>query len=310
MSLDLLSVYKSAFKYRYIDLLISREYSKGFIRCPTHLSIGQELFPSLLNEFSDNSDFAVSTHRSHYHYFSKGGSLPCFFDELHGLNSGCSGGNGGSMHLIDESVGFMGSTAIVGNTIPIGVGLSNSQKISESENLTYILLGDGATEEGVFYESLHYASLFSLPIIFVVENNNYSVYTNLEDRQSSISLQNKTTAFNVSYMFNDRHDYRLLYNQIQDARQHALSSGPVLIEVMTFRCLEHCGPNVDDHLNYRPPEYIEFWNSCDYLDMLERDIMSLFPNLNILDFQQVISSRVDELYLISLNKRQALDHAN
>ena len=191
MSLDLLSLYKSAFKFRYIETLISKEYSRGFIRCPTHLSVGQEILPSLLVEFSDNSDFAVSTHRSHYHYFSKGGSISAFFDELHGLPSGCSGGNGGSMHLIDESVGFMGSTAIVGNTIPIGVGLANSQKIAGSHNLTYVFLGDGATEEGVFYESLHYASLLSLPIIFLVENNNYSVYTNLGDRQASISLKTK-----------------------------------------------------------------------------------------------------------------------
>ena len=194
MSLDLISLYKSAFNFRYIETLISQEYSRGFIRCPTHLSVGQEMFPSVLAEFADNRDFAVSTHRSHYHYFSKGGSISAFFDELHGLPSGCSGGNGGSMHLIDESVGFMGSTAIVANTIPIGVGLANSQKISGTPNLTYIFLGDGATEEGVFYESLHYASLLSLPIIFVVENNNYSVYTDLCARQASISLKSKASA--------------------------------------------------------------------------------------------------------------------
>ena len=98
-----------------------------FIRCPTHLSIGQELTPAVLSCFKNNSDLAVVL-ISHGHYLGKGGCLDSFFQELNGLNTGCSSGNGGSMHLNDNKVGFTGSTAIVGNTIPVGVGLANFSK--------------------------------------------------------------------------------------------------------------------------------------------------------------------------------------
>ena len=190
-------LFEKAYYIRSVEECIANNYNKSIMRCPTHLSIGQELVPSILSLFDNHNDLAVSTHRAHGHYLGKGGSLKGLFDELHGLNSGCSSGNGGSMHLIDESVGFYGSTAIVGNTIPVGVGLANSIAIERKKNLVYIFLGDAATEEGVFYESLHYASLNSLPCLFIVENNNFSVYTDIKTRQKS-SLEGKANSFDVN----------------------------------------------------------------------------------------------------------------
>jgi len=143
-------VYATAYKVRYVENLIAENYHLGLMRCPTHLSIGQEIVPAILDSFYNPNDLAVSTHRSHGHYIGKRGSLKRFFDELHGMKEGCSKGNGGSMHLIDKSVGFIGSTAIVGNTIPVGVGLANAQKLNREKYLTYIFIGDGATEEGIF----------------------------------------------------------------------------------------------------------------------------------------------------------------
>ena len=122
----LLDLYKTAYFVRRSEEEIAKNYSKGNIRCPTHLSIGQELVPAIISLFKNDNDLAVSSHRSHGHYLGKGGSLLGLFDELHGLDSGCSHGNGGSMHLIDTSVGFMGSTAIVANTIK-GKGFSFSE---------------------------------------------------------------------------------------------------------------------------------------------------------------------------------------
>lgn len=162
----ILSAYNKALEIRIIETLIAENYKSGKMRCPTHLSIGQELVPSILSLFNDSQDKAFSSHRSHGHYLGKNGSLDLFLDELHGLPSGCSGGKGGSMHLVDESVGFMGSTAIVGNTIPIGVGFAESQKLLKSKNFTYIFLGDAATEEGVFYEALNFACVRKLPCFF------------------------------------------------------------------------------------------------------------------------------------------------
>ncbi len=292
---QLFHIFEKAYFIRSVEECIAKNYSKSMMRCPTHLSIGQELVPSILSLFHDNNDLAVSTHRAHGHYLGKGGSLQRLFDELHGLNSGCSGGNGGSMHLIDESVGFYGSTAIVGNTIPVGVGIANSFSIERKKNLVYIFLGDAATEEGVFYESLHYASVRSLPCIFIVENNNFSVYTDIKTRQNS-SLKEKTNSFNVNYFLNKDHDYEDLYEIFEKSSQIAKSFlGPVLIEVMTHRYREHCGPNYDDELNYRDEKFLEYWRERDIIRIIEDRLFKLSVSRSEIS---VLKDRID-LYVES-----------
>ena len=128
-------------------------------------------------------DCAVSSHRAHAHYLAKGGNLKGLIAEIYGKETGCSKGIGGSMHLIDKSVNFMGSTAIVGNSIPVGVGLALAQKQAALQQISCIYFGDGATEEGVYYESLNFAAVKSLPALFVCEQNLYSVYSPLSVRQ-------------------------------------------------------------------------------------------------------------------------------
>ena len=300
---QLFHIFEKAYFIRSVEECIAKNYSKSMMRCPTHLSIGQELVPSILSLFHDNNDLAVSTHRAHGHYLGKGGSLQRLFDELHGLNSGCSAGNGGSMHLIDESVGFYGSTAIVGNTIPVGVGMANSFSIERKKNLVYIFLGDAATEEGVFYESLHYASLNSLPCIFVVENNNFSVYTDIKTRQNS-SLKEKTISFNVNYFLNKDHDYEKLYEIFEESSQIAKSFlGPVLIEVMTHRYREHCGPNYDDELNYRDERFLEYWRKRDIIRIIEDSLFKLsVSRSDIGALKEKIDLYVESEYLQSEEK--------
>ncbi len=300
---QLFHIFEKAYFIRSVEECIAKNYSKSMMRCPTHLSIGQELVPSILSLFHDNNDLAVSTHRAHGHYLGKGGSLQRLFDELHGLNSGCSAGNGGSMHLIDESVGFYGSTAIVGNTIPVGVGMANSFSIERKKNLVYIFLGDAATEEGVFYESLHYASLNSLPCIFVVENNNFSVYTDIKTRQNS-SLKEKTISFNVNYFLNKDHDYENLYEIFEESSQIAKSFlGPVLIEVMTHRYREHCGPNYDDELNYRDERFLEYWRKRDIIRIIEDSLFKLsVSRSDIGALKEKIDLYVESEYLQSEEK--------
>ena len=300
---QLFHIFEKAYFIRSVEECIAQNYSKSMMRCPTHLSIGQELVPSILSLFNDNNDLAVSTHRAHGHYLGKGGSLQRLFDELHGLNTGCSAGNGGSMHLIDESVGFYGSTAIVGNTIPVGVGIANSFSIERKKNLVYIFLGDAATEEGVFYESLHYASLNNLPCIFIVENNNFSVYTDIKTRQNS-SLRDKTNSFNVNYFLNKDHDYENLYEIIEESSKIARSFlGPVLIEVMTHRYREHCGPNYDDELNYRDERFLEYWRERDIIRIIEDRLSKLLVSRSEISvLKEKINLYVEGEYLKSEEK--------
>ena len=176
-----LKLLKTIMRIRAIEEKIASKYSENKMRCPTHLSIGQEAGPAAISECLSNNDFAVSTHRGHAHYLAKGGDLKSMISEIYGKVTGCSRGKGGSMHLIDKKVGFMGTSAIVGNSIPIGVGLALSCQLKKEKNISVIYLGDGAIEEGVFYESLNFAILRNLRVLFVCENNLYSVYSPLSE---------------------------------------------------------------------------------------------------------------------------------
>ena len=178
-----INLYKQAYKIRAVEEEISKRYNKEKMRCPIHLSIGQEAVSAAFSQVVKKSDFAVSTHRAHAHYLAKGGALKKLIAEIYGKKTGCSKGKGGSMHLIDLDVNFMGTSAIVGNSIPIGVGLGLSEKLLNKKNLSTIFIGEGATEEGVFFESINFAIVKELPVLFICENNLYSVYSSLKDRQ-------------------------------------------------------------------------------------------------------------------------------
>ena len=147
--MNLSELQASMLRIRLVEESIANKYSEQKMRCPTHLSIGQEAIAVGVCSNLTNEDQVLSTHRAHAHYLAKGGCLNSMLAEIYGKVTGCSKGMGGSMHLIDKSVGFMGSTAIVGNTIPVAVGSALAMKIQEKKSINCIFFGDGATEEGV-----------------------------------------------------------------------------------------------------------------------------------------------------------------
>ena len=153
------------------------------MRCPTHFSIGQEAVAAGVCKSLRLEDYVISAHRSHAHYIGKGGNLRAMFAELYGKVDGCASGKGGSMHLIDLSVNFLGCVPIVGSTIPIGVGAAFGAMLQDRAAVTVIFFGDAATETGVFHESVNFAAVHHLPVLFVCENNLYSVNTPLDVRQ-------------------------------------------------------------------------------------------------------------------------------
>ena len=145
------NLFYTMLRIRRVEEAIADRYKEQKMRTPVHLSIGQESIAAVVGSQLHREDYCVSTHRAHAHYLAKGGSLKAMVAEIYGKVTGCCRGRGGSMHLIDTAVGFMGSTAIVGNTIPIGVGLGLSLKLSGEGKISCIFLGDGAIEEGVFF---------------------------------------------------------------------------------------------------------------------------------------------------------------
>lgn len=255
---------------RLIELEISKKYSENKMRCPVHLSVGQEGAPAVLSTILLKKDFVVSTHRSHAHYICKGGSIKKMLAEIYGKSTGCSGGKGGSMHLVDKKNGFMGSSSIVGNSIPIGVGLGMSLKLKKNKNISIIFLGDAAVESGVFFESVNFAIIKKLPVVFICENNLYSVYTHLKDRQPqnrkifkmTQGLGIKSFHFDGSKPFSFALKLKKIINNVRK------QSGPCFIEFSTYRYLEHCGPFNDDNLQYRPKAELKKWSLKDpYLNL-------------------------------------------
>ena len=259
--MDKYKVLEMMFKVRMVEEEIAKRYSEQKMRCPTHLSIGQEAVPAALSVNLTDADLAVSTHRSHAHYLAKGGDLPRMIAEIYGKSTGCSKGKGGSMHLVDLEAGFMGSSAIVGNSIPVGVGIGMSLKLDGTNGISVVFLGDGATEQGVYYESLNFAALKDLPILFVCENNAYSVYTPKKDRQPyGRSIAKVSAAMGVKSTELDGNDASMLYDKFKDIiSELKAGSGPQLVECNTYRLREHCGPNYDDDLRYRPNSEISYW---------------------------------------------------
>lgn len=256
-------------RIRMIEEAIAENYSKQKMRTPVHLSIGQEAAAVASGFVLQKSDYAVSSHRAHAHYLAKGGDLNAMIAEIHGKVTGCCRGRGGSMHLIDQSVGFMGSTAIVGNTIPIGVGLGFSIQLSDKNNICCIYLGDGAIEEGVFYESLNFAVLKKLPVLFICENNLYSVYTPLHKRQPcNRKIYEMVSAIGAkTALVEEGYDVLACVDALQKMTDYVRDKkGVGFVEIYTYRYREHCGPNYDNDIGYRTISEYESWLTKDSIN--------------------------------------------
>ena len=262
LKIDFLS---SMMRIRLVEESIAERYSEGKMRCPTHLSIGQEAIATGVCANLSLEDLALSGHRAHAHYLAKGGCLKKMIAEIYGKATGCSKGLGGSMHLIDKSVGFMGSTAIVGNTIPVAVGLGLSLKLKNSNYVSCVFFGDGAVEEGVFYESVNFAVLHKLPVLFICENNLYSVYSDLEVRQpQGRVIHEMVEGMGIEADFGDGNKVHEVFEKVSKAKSNILlGKGPQFLEFETYRWREHCGPNYDNDIGYRTEEEFLEWRKRD-----------------------------------------------
>jgi len=257
------SLFYEMLRIRTIEEKIAALYVEQEMRCPVHLCIGQEAVAVGVCANLANTDYAMSGHRSHGHYLAKGGNLQAMLAELYGKATGCARGKGGSMHLIDLSVGFLGCAPIVGSTIPIGVGIGFGTMMREEQHVSVVFLGEGATEEGVFHESLNFAALKCLPVVFVCENNLYSVYSPLSVRQPETrDLGMIVRGHGVLHQSGNGNNIQEVYDLSGEAIALAREGkGPTVLEFATYRWREHCGPYYDNDIGYRKPEEFETWKT-------------------------------------------------
>jgi TPP-dependent pyruvate/acetoin dehydrogenase alpha subunit len=210
-------------------------------------------------------DVVFGTYRSHALYLAKGGDLKEMMAELFGKATGCAHGKGGSMHLIDVHHNVMGASAVVGTTLPQAVGYAYALALQKRPAIVVVFFGEGATEEGAFYESLQFAALKKLPIIFICENNLYAIHSAWADRHAHVHLCDRVKGFGIPARRIENNDGEALHAAVAESRRAMLErrAGPFFFEAMTYRWNEHVGPSTDWHLGYRDEKEMAEWKAID-----------------------------------------------
>lgn len=260
-------LYRSLCRIRRVEEEIAKVYPSDRIKSPVHLSIGQEAVSAAVCEALRPGDVVFGTYRSHALYLAKGGGLSAMIAELYGKVTGCARGKGGSMHLVDVAHGVMGTSAVVGTTIPNAVGYAYALKYRREDAIVVSFFGDGAIEEGVFSESLNFAALKKLPILFVCENNGYAIHSPIAARQA-VGILEKICGHGVRAR---RVGYEVV--ALYEVAREVIASvragaGPAFLECQTYRWREHVGPNEDINLGYRDRHELNFWVERDQLKQI------------------------------------------
>lgn len=257
-------MYVMMLRIRRFEEVVGELVAKEEIVCPCHLYIGEEAIATGVCAALSKDDWVFSTHRSHGHYIAKGGDINALMAELYGKATGCSKGKGGSMHLASPEIGLPGSSAIVAGTIPLSLGAALAFSLQKREAVSVAFFGDSAVGEGTFYESLNFAALKKLPVIFICENNLYSTHMPISSCLADTRIYKKAEVFNMSGIRVDGNNvvevYEAARKAIEDAR---CGEGPALIECMTYRWRGHVGPSDDLDKGLRSKEELEYWmNKC------------------------------------------------
>jgi len=269
----LLHLYRTMLTIRICEESLIGPILNGAIRTPCHLCAGQEAIAAGVCAALEVRDFIFGNHRSHGHYLAKGGSLKALMAEIFTRETGCSRGRGGSMHLIEPSIGMLGSAPIVAGTISLAVGAALAISIQGDDRVVVSFFGDGATGEGVLYESLNFSALNTLPIVFVCENNFYATHMPIYHCRVGSAIHSVAKPFGMESTQVDGNDVLA----VCAAADQAVSAcrrgdGPVFLECLTYRRCGHVGPddNIQGcHTDIRPKEEIKAWFARDPIALFE-----------------------------------------
>lgn len=267
---DVLGLLESMIRIRHVEDKIASVYPSAIIRTPVHLCTGQEATPVALARCLDQGDLIFSHHRSHGHYLAVGGDLVALFAEILGRVDGCCSGLGGSQHLCDVNAGFVASAPILAGTVPVAAGYAWNLKARQSKSICVSFIGDAVVEEGVFHETLNFAVTHRLPVLFVCENNLYSVHAHISVRQPDRTIVDLVRGHGIPAESVDGNNVLEMRSRIEGIVGFIRSgSGPAFVEAQTYRTLEHVGPSTDWHLGYRSEAEGTEWAKRDPIIMLE-----------------------------------------
>lgn len=253
-------VYRQLRLIRVLEEEVARVYPTDTIKSPVHLSIGQEFVSVGVCDVLEPRDHVSITYRGHAAYIAKGGDINAMVAEMYGKKAGCSQGRGGSMHLVDTRAGVIGGSAVVGTSIPVAAGYALAAKRRKTGGVVACFFGDGASEEGCFAETLNFAALHRLPILFVCENNGYAIHEPLAKRWATDRLCERVATYGIPAQ-------RIASGDVFEVRARAAEAvramrdggGPAFLEVDCYRWQEHVGPNQDYDQGYRSQAELIPW---------------------------------------------------
>jgi len=295
----LLKLYGTMLKIRNVQLKIAELYHEDEMKTPVHLCIGQEAVAAGVCANLGVNDYVFSNHRGHGHYIAKGGNLKAMIAELYNKEGGCSKGRGGSMHLLDTSVGLAGSSSIVGGGIPIATGAALSAAMQKNKRVSVSFFGDAAVEEGVLYESINFAVLKKLPVIYVCENNFYAVFSPLKNRQATDDIYRRFEGLSIPGYKVDGNNVIDVYKVAQEAIDRARNGrGPSFIECRTYRQRDHHGTGSGVEVGYRIQKEVDEWaENCPletYYSLLMQN--GIIDNEENLKLQEKCNQEIDEAF--------------
>ena len=266
----LLGMYRNVYATRRFELKCAELYRAGLIRGYLHPYLGEEAIAAGACAAIGENDYIVSTHRGHGHCISKGAEFKLMMAEIMGKATGYCGGRGGSMHISSKKDNNLGANGIVGGGIPIATGAGMGIKVKGTNQVVISFFSDGASNNGVFAESLNLAAVFNLPVIFMLENNHYAVSTRIECSAGDCNLAGRGPAFGIPGICVDGNDAVAVYLETKKAAQRARNGeGPTLIEASTYR---HGGHHVNDPGLYMPRDELEEWKAKDPVFVLRKHI--------------------------------------
>jgi pyruvate dehydrogenase E1 component alpha subunit len=271
-------------------------YSLGKIGGFCHLYIGQEAVAIGAISAVRLDDYVMTSYREHAHAIAKGISPNAVMAELFGKATGCSKGKGGSMHMFDSSVNFMGGHGIVGGQIPLGTGVAFASKYKGTDQVTLCFFGEAAVNQGAFHESLNLAQLWKLPCVYICENNQYGMGTSLERAMSLQDVSQKAYAYKVASEFVDGMDVLSVRAAVERAVERGRTrSLPTLLEVRTYRYMGH---SMSDPGNYRTRAEIEKYQERDPIKLFGERLrrLGLLDDATLNDIETRVRAEVDQSY--------------
>jgi len=290
---DALSIYEFMLRLRMVEQAISSEYHPADeMRCPIHLCIGQEAVSGVLSRVLNPDDYLFSHHRSHGYYLAKKCGLNELVSELYGKETGSNKGLAGSQDISSSQNNFFAGAILTGS-VGISTGAAYSIQYNKSKSIVVCCFGEGATDQGIFWEAINYATLKNLPILFICENNIYATYSHFKKRMANTDICQKVSSFGIKTKRIFGNDAVSLFEYLDNIHED-LKNGPIFLETITYRISSHVGPE-DDSKYYRTSREIEQWKKLCPIENFEK-IISDNQNFNKKNIIEKINLEIGEAF--------------